>query len=66
MAETVEYRQLRLEFNRKLKMIRGHTAAAKLFMESGDLQRAYEEAENIQLIGFDAKDLLGKLAQSNE
>lgn len=58
-----EYRKLRIEFKRQLKIIRGHVSAANLFIESGDLLQAYQEAEKIQMTGFDAKDLLGKLVQ---
>ena len=52
-----------LEFNKKLRIVRGHTAAAKMFIESGDLDRAYQEAEKIQEAAFEAKDLLANLVR---
>lgn len=63
MAETTEYKKVRLEFNKYLRTISGHVAAARLFMSDADLQRAYEEAEKIQHTAFDAKDLLAKLVR---
>lgn len=58
-----EYRNLRREFNAKLREVSGHVAAARLFMNDADLLQAYEEAEKIQMTAFDAKDLLGRLVQ---
>lgn len=65
MADTKEFKILRTAFNANLRRVSGHVAAARLFMESGDLSRAYYEAEKIQYAGFDAKDLLGKLVVKN-
>lgn len=63
MAQTSEYKKLRVEFNQYLRRVRGHAAAAKMFIESGDLSRAYDEAQNIQDAAYEAKDLLARLVK---
>ncbi len=58
MAESKEYRKLRIAFNANLRRVRGHVAAAKMFMDSGDLTQAYGEAEMAQMAAYDAKEIL--------
>lgn len=63
MAETKEFRKLRSEFKANLRRIRGHVAAANMYIESADIANAYIEAEKCQEAAFDAKDVLSKLVR---
>ena len=59
--EKTEYRNLQKAFNANLRRVRGHVAAAQMFMNAGDLARAYKEAEGAQFAAFDAKDLVNNV-----
>ena len=59
---TTNYKRLRTDFNKALRRVRGHVAAAKMFMDAGDLTRAYGEAEQAQHAAFDAKDIINDAA----
>ena len=61
MALTKQQAELKTSFNSNLRRVRGHVAAARMFMEGGDFVSAYDEAEKAQHAAFDAKDSITRV-----